>query len=150
MNFMFLQTHNEDGFVLIIALIMLLLTSLLGIYATNTTSIELNIAGNEKMALQKFFQAEAAMNVTYAALLNNNSTTGFNGLPVGDEFLRNQYRTPDGWNDINPICTNPYIAKGVVIRQADIDDKFWIFGYAGTGSKAKIVEIGYFRHNSSN
>ena len=39
---------NEKGSILLVALIMLALLSLIGIAATRTTSIELQIAGNEK------------------------------------------------------------------------------------------------------
>jgi Tfp pilus assembly protein PilX len=51
----FLQSlRNENGFVLVIAMVMLVILTLIGIAATNTTIIELNIAGNERQASRQF------------------------------------------------------------------------------------------------
>jgi Tfp pilus assembly protein PilX len=50
---------NEDGFALVIALIMLVVLTLLGIAATNTTVVELNIAGNERVTAQQFDAADS-------------------------------------------------------------------------------------------
>ncbi len=51
---------REDGSVLIVALIFLVLLTLMGISATTTTNIELQIAYNEMTAKQNFYNAEAA------------------------------------------------------------------------------------------
>ena len=51
---------NEDGFVLVIALIMMGLLILLGISASTTTEIEIQIAGNERSHGIAFYAAEAA------------------------------------------------------------------------------------------
>ncbi len=51
---------NEDGFVLVIALIMMGLLILLGVSASTTTEIEMQIAGNERSHQIAFYAAEAA------------------------------------------------------------------------------------------
>ena len=51
---------NEDGSVLVIALIILSVLTLLGISATTTTEIEIRIAGNERSHKTAFYAAEAA------------------------------------------------------------------------------------------
>jgi len=51
---------NEDGSALLISLLILLLLTLLGIFATNTTNIEIQIAGNDKLHKLGFYAAEAA------------------------------------------------------------------------------------------
>jgi len=51
---------NEDGFVLVIALIMMVLLTLLGVSASTTTEIEIQIAGNERSHGIAFYAAEAA------------------------------------------------------------------------------------------
>jgi len=51
---------NEDGFVLVIALIMMGLLILLGVSASTTTEIEMQIAGNERSHGIAFYAAEAA------------------------------------------------------------------------------------------
>jgi hypothetical protein len=51
---------NEDGSVLVIALIMLAVLTLMGVVITRTSDIELQITGNEKFYKMAFFAAEAA------------------------------------------------------------------------------------------
>ena len=52
---------NEDGSVLVLALIMLVLLTLIGISATTTSMIETKIAGNERVYKRNFYAAEAAV-----------------------------------------------------------------------------------------
>lgn len=52
---------NEDGSVLIIALVMLGLLTILGITATSTSNVELQIAGNERNFKRTFFTANAGI-----------------------------------------------------------------------------------------
>ncbi len=52
--------NNEDGTVLVLALIMLVLLTLIGISATTTSMIETRISGNERVYKQNFYAAEAA------------------------------------------------------------------------------------------
>ena len=54
------KLNNEDGSVLILALIMLVLLTLIGISATTTSTIENKIAGNERVYKQNLYAAEAA------------------------------------------------------------------------------------------
>ena len=50
---------NERGFVLIIALLMLVILTSLGIYASVNTNTELQISGNERVAKDVFYIAES-------------------------------------------------------------------------------------------
>ena len=52
--------NNEQGFVLIVSLLMLMVLMIIGIAATNTTTIELQISGNDKVSKMAFYAAEAA------------------------------------------------------------------------------------------
>ena len=51
---------NEDGSIMVIALIMLVLLTLLGISATTTSTIEVQIARNDRICKQNFYLAEGA------------------------------------------------------------------------------------------
>lgn len=51
--------NNEDGSVLIVALIMLVLLTLIGISATTTSEIETKIAGNDRVFKRNLYFAEA-------------------------------------------------------------------------------------------
>jgi len=52
--------ENEKGSVTVLALVLLILLTLLGIAATTTSSIEVQIAGNELRHKLAFYSAEAA------------------------------------------------------------------------------------------
>ena len=51
--------NNEQGFVLIASLMMLMVLMIIGIAATNTTTIELQISGNDKVQKMNFYVAES-------------------------------------------------------------------------------------------
>ncbi|OQY48410.1 MAG: hypothetical protein B6240_04725 [Desulfobacteraceae bacterium 4572_87] len=51
---------NEDGTILVISLIILALASMIGVAATMTASIELQISGNDMRYAENFYKAEAA------------------------------------------------------------------------------------------
>jgi hypothetical protein len=51
---------NEDGTVLVIALIILVFLTLIGIAITATTEVEIQIAGNERLYKDNLYTAEAA------------------------------------------------------------------------------------------
>jgi Tfp pilus assembly protein PilX len=50
---------NQEGSVIVLALILLVLLTLLGISATRTSTIEVQIAANERQAVQNLYQAES-------------------------------------------------------------------------------------------
>lgn len=50
---------NDQGFALVITLMILALLTVIGTAAINTTSFELKIAGNERMARQRFIAADS-------------------------------------------------------------------------------------------
>ena len=52
--------NNEEGFVLVTSLMILLVLMVVGIATTSTTSTEVKIAGNEKRYKQNFYKAEGA------------------------------------------------------------------------------------------
>ncbi len=53
----------EKGFVLIIALLMLLVLTLLGISSISTTNFETSVSGNERVRADAFYAAEAGIQV---------------------------------------------------------------------------------------
>lgn len=58
-NDMTRPVNNDEGFVLVIALVMMLVLSVLGIAALNTTSLELQISGNDRQEKQIFYGTES-------------------------------------------------------------------------------------------
>ena len=54
---------NEKGVALIIALLMLLILTLIGISAISTTTFETNISGNERVGTDAFYASEAGIQI---------------------------------------------------------------------------------------
>jgi len=52
--------QNQNGFALIASMLFLMVLSIIGIAAINTTSVEVNIAGNDRIYKQNFYLAEGA------------------------------------------------------------------------------------------
>lgn len=85
-----IRPGNEEGSILIIALIMLVLLTLVGISATTTTTIELRITGNERTFLQDFYVADS-------------------GWKIALDWLNNQATPPPNVNSTNGIIQGvPY------------------------------------------
>lgn len=77
--------HNQKGFVLVASLLILLILLIVGIASTNTSTIELQIAANEKIHQQTFYRAdggaELASRVTFENAMCINSG-GFSENPA--------------------------------------------------------------------
>ncbi len=70
--------RNDDGFVLIVALLIMVVLTIIGIAATRNTSLELMIAGNDKVHKRTLYQAEAGAILSTEVLEQNiNCLTGF-------------------------------------------------------------------------
>lgn len=63
MNIYFKTVRNEKGSAIIIVLFVLAILTIIGISASNTSEVELNIAGNDKVFRMAFYSAESG---TYA------------------------------------------------------------------------------------
>ena len=85
---------NEEGFVLVVSLSLLVVLTLIGIAATRTAIVEMQISGNDKVANMSFYKADGG---TEAAILmteeNLSCPTGFSGVITNNDpntFLRYQ------------------------------------------------------------
>jgi len=66
---------NERGIVLIVALMLLLVLTIIGISSIGTTSFETIISGNERLANTAFYSAEAGIQVGLNRIPVSESTT---------------------------------------------------------------------------
>lgn len=70
--------NNEEGFVLVTGLLMLVVLTMLGISATTNTTIELQISANDRQRKETFYDAESVANIGTEVLEQNfNCATGF-------------------------------------------------------------------------
>ena len=92
---------NQKGVTLVIALMILLVLTLIGISAISTTTFETNIAGNERLYNRAFYSSDAGVDYffsrgnDYIALPNSMGAVDSrtDGLPLGgDYFLVNWER----------------------------------------------------------
>lgn len=107
MNFFVRHIQNEDGLVLILALFVLILLTIVGIAATNTSTIDLQIAANDKASKIAFYHADAGVYATpklisatidAGATVTGSSKGNFNYLTSGTLFFNQLmgYDTYDG------------------------------------------------------
>jgi len=75
---------NEQGFVLVTAMLILVILTLIGISMTNTTVTEIQIAGNDKLQKQTFTQADG-------------------GTEAGSNLLEENISCPDGFSGPAPL-----------------------------------------------
>lgn len=74
------RKSGEQGFVLVAALMVMLVLTIIGIIATTNTSTELQIAGNDKVYKETFYNAEAGAALGTELLEQNLAcATGFKG-----------------------------------------------------------------------
>jgi hypothetical protein len=62
---------NQNGVVLIIALLMLLILTLIGISSISTTTYQTKISGNERVGADAFYVSEAGAQVAYNQIPDN-------------------------------------------------------------------------------
>lgn len=80
---------NEEGSVLIIAMMILVLLTLIGMSISNTSKIEIEIAGNERFHKRTFYAAEAGIGHAIATLQDQFATNNMAQLAAGQ---------PGNWN----------------------------------------------------
>ena len=78
--------RNEEGSVIVLSMVLLVFLTILGISATRTSSIEVQIASNERQATQNQYQAEAgnhyALEISNTWMTDNFLTTAANAAFV--------------------------------------------------------------------
>ncbi len=101
---MMLHHNKENGFVLVGVMLMLLVLAFIGITATTTSNIELQIAGNDKAYKQTFYKADA-------------------GIEVGSRMVEENVSCPNGFTsnvgadtaDTPSVLAGSAIIKGQIV-----------------------------------
>jgi Tfp pilus assembly protein PilX len=89
--------NNEQGFVLVLALFMLTVCTMIGMAAMSTSTTELDIAGNERVHKETFYQAEASSAAVAEALLDKDAYgTWSDGDKFADLGLQGYIQINDG------------------------------------------------------
>ena len=148
--------RNEKGAVLVVAIIMIGLLAVIGTVTTVTTSIELNIARNEKVAKTAFYRAENGRVIAATAVQTAAWGTDYND---GDNFEGNAEITiedgdfiMEGIGDSDTTSTSPDIEMtGSLSAIVDVDkvsteplpggSAEFGSGYEGTGKSGAVQSI---------
>jgi hypothetical protein len=107
MKHVFHIRSNEKGSTLLISILILLLLTVIGIAATNTSTIEILISGNDKVHKMAFHQADGGTEVGIEFVEKANLIAGFNSTSP-DNNLKN-VGAIKGENSyiMNPIPSRP-------------------------------------------
>jgi hypothetical protein len=149
---------EEEGFILIIALLILFLLTVLGISATNTTSLELQVALNDSIHKQNFYRAEAAnlegmQKASKIPASKMADSADIDKIRKRDPATWTKYGiqpdNPDIKNDTLYIVVKPLVMAGGSVDYTKEDNlvKYHIFGRYSTADGAYrgdvIVETAY-------
>jgi hypothetical protein len=100
---------REQGFVLVLALFMLTICTIIGMAAMSTSTTELDIAGNERVHKETFYQAEAGSSAAAEALLDKEGyDTWSNNEKFADLGLNGYIQIKDGAFLLEPKDVNPW------------------------------------------
>jgi type IV pilus assembly protein PilX len=143
---------GENGSVLVVALMMLVLLTLLGISATTTSTIEMRVAGNERVYKDNFYAAEGAAMTCAQSLENEEDEDKLQAL--GFDWLHSVLP------DVNNLFSdeNWGTSQGNSVEAADADGRC-MAGYNGIapgssldiGSNTSLLhEFGIYGQSAKN
>ncbi len=137
------RIDNERGSVLVIALIMLVLLTVIGISASTNSSIELRISGNDKFHKMAFYAADGGTEAGCELLEQNIENRGFDSSTIGNAVVNNT----SFWTNLSEPTNNDVQISNVGGHQVNL--KFFgntslssggaiqlISGYEGKGKGA--------------
>jgi hypothetical protein len=159
--------NNEDGVVIIAALMVLVLLTIVGIASTNTSNTEIKIATHELIYQMNFYQAEGATLEAMEAM--DGETNPETNPPVylwqdSDGFDKDAMRQdPDFWegtkikdSDLNPDTTHYIVVSEGLVETGGSNSLsamqdggvfgYTIYGHCEPADRgATTVEIGYIK-----
>jgi Tfp pilus assembly protein PilX len=153
--------RNEQGFVLVVALLALLVVTVLGVLALSTSTTEVMIAGNTRLREINFSGAESGLEISDPAIryiVYNQALGSYAGI-VLDPNLTTELRSGPSF-DSDTCKNNPdlQLTLGTMTVSVDIDRVFaapcegaaieFASGYEGAGTGGSGGTCAYYRVNS--
>jgi len=126
-----LVLRNESGAALVVALLMIIILSLIGIASSSNSTFEIRLSGNKRSATDAFYSSDAGAQSVLADIANFATTTyasitDLNSLPVelrnesiDSRFMNPSFSLPTGVNFTDPPqvtiyhTTNTKVPRGV-------------------------------------
>lgn len=149
--------NNEDGSVIVIAMIMMVLLTLLGISATMTSNIEIQIAGNDMIYKQNLYMAEAGAMEAAQNLENIDLETNSPPWLIGTVDEDIDIPDEDFWNDNSQQSSDPNlqnntrmlaVSEGIPDRSSLDMSRSRVHSYAVYGRCSQnrglvLIKVGY-------
>jgi len=150
---------SDDGSILIVALIMLVLITLMGISATSTTNIELQIAGNDMLQKVNLYNAEASSMIAVQVLDGTDLETPPSWVAAAGSVPLDDIRGESFWGDgggatitvQSPADSNSrYVAVYEGIDEVGSLDmakakihQYSIYGRSKKDNGVKVIRVGF-------
>jgi len=119
---------DQSGVALIIALIMIIVLTLLGLASTFTSTFEIKMSGNKRGTTDAFYAADSGVQVT---------VSNINNFDLPGRYVSNQYN-PFSEKDQNSIYYNPNPTNATVLITYDPTQTG-----APRGSATSALAVGY-------
>jgi len=155
------EFNNEQGFVLVVALLALLVVTVLGVLALSTSTTEVMMAGNQRLREINFSGADSGLEISDPVVryvIYNQDITKYLSI-VNDPNLHTELRSGPNFDTDTP-SNNPDLQlqiAGMTVR-VDIDRMFagpcegsaieFASGYEGIGMGGGGGVCAYYRINS--
>jgi hypothetical protein len=132
---------NEQGYMLLLAVFILMAATFLGIFSTTTSTIETQIAGNDSAYKRAFYAAEGGTEVAESLIIENIAERGFSSpnqlyknsdiFVLDNTFYMNTYNTAyEDTNEFREYCKPPSDSDYAFDTN---DGRHWHFYYPYTG-----------------
>ncbi len=119
---------DQSGVVLVIALIMIIVLTLLGLASTFTSTFEIKMSGNKRGATDAFYAADSGVQV---------AVSNINNFDLPGRYVSNQYN-PFSEKDEDSIYYNPNPTNATVLITYDPTQTG-----APRGSATSALAVGY-------
>jgi type IV pilus assembly protein PilX len=151
---------NDDGSLMIVSVVILVLLTIAGVSATRTSSVEMQIAGNERTYKENLYKAEAAAMESARRLededLNETLPEWLKGRGYVDEhndLLDAGFRQSNGeeaeisdstGHDAAFLASSEGIASGssLDLRRSTVHE-YAVYGWGIQGNGLVVVKLGY-------
>lgn len=160
---------SEAGNVLIVTLILLVLLTLLGLSASRISSVDIQVAGNNKIYKQNFYTAEAAA-MEAIQIMNDTDlsesvapswlakTTSDGSVSLSENDIRDKDKWASGFTGVATAKASSItpgsakflaVARGVVKGGESLEIaktkiyEYEAYGYCNRNNGTSIIELGY-------
>jgi Tfp pilus assembly protein PilX len=155
--------HNENGYILITSLLLLLVLTVIGLSAVNTSTVENKLSGNMRLREQNVIKADAGLGISTKIiehLVREGDQTGFTDI-IGDNNLETELRTVffDCDSNEDPVPDVSYAVDDAANNvNVDIDKMYntwgndsieFAAGYEGLGKGGASGFKVFYRINAS-